>query len=73
MQTRFQYAEYWQVYILHILHIYAPPTLLMILCVRDMYAVVLQYWIASVPLLLSNIQEYILVHTQYVPVCTSLY
>jgi hypothetical protein len=30
MQTHFQYAEYWQVYILHILHIYAPPTLLMV-------------------------------------------
>ncbi len=29
MQTSFQYAEYWQVYILHIGNIYALPTLLM--------------------------------------------
>jgi hypothetical protein len=29
MQTRFQYAEYRQVYILHMLHIYTLPTLLM--------------------------------------------
>ncbi len=34
MQTRFQYAEYWQVCILHILNIYAPPTLLMTVRVR---------------------------------------
>jgi hypothetical protein len=38
---------------------------------RDMYAVVLQYCI--VPLLVSNIHDIILVHTQYVLVCTSLY
>ncbi len=38
---------------------------------RDMYAVVLQYWI--VLLLVSNIDDIILEHTPYVLVCTSLY
>ncbi len=41
------------------------------LCMSDIYAVVLQYWI--VPLLVSNIVDIILVGTQYVLVCTSLY
>ncbi len=42
-----------------------------ILCVRDMYAVVLQYCI--VPLFVSNIHDIILVCNQYVLVCTGLY
>ncbi len=46
-----------------------------ILCVHNMYAVVLHCSsnTKSVPLLLSNIHDIISVHTQYILVCTCLY